>query len=424
MRMRALPRALMLVLACGSGAFGCQIVAGLSVLQITGGSGGSGGSGGAGGQGGEGGSGGSGGSGGKPTKVLGNSCSSDDECGSTHCTDGVCCGVLDCFNECLSCAASSDGTCKPKTNAPCKSSIDDACTDPDTCDDQGICQPHHAPTGTSCGETFATSCSAPDTCDGSGSCLPNHLPSTTACGSATDNACTDPDTCDGQGVCQPNNAALGTVCGGTCAQDMAVPAGTCSSTGMCSSQTATSCPTNYGCAADGKVCATTCTASSGCSATGVCVSPMGGTNMCLGCGIMPPSPNCPGMGSGCETCDVSTCVKTCDTPQNECNGPMGLDASQGPARIVCGAQCNDTTITCFGPFPCEVVCNDSGGCHNLTLVCGTDGVCKLSCTGTGCPAPIAMKCGENECKASCSGPSSVVNQTCNGSCGCSKPGCQ
>jgi hypothetical protein len=40
----------------------------------------------------------------------------------------------------------------------------------------------------------------------------------TSCGSSVDNDCTDPDTCDGFGVCQPNDLPDGTACGvgGTC----------------------------------------------------------------------------------------------------------------------------------------------------------------------------------------------------------------
>jgi len=420
MRMRALLRALTLALACGSAGFGCQIVAGLTVLQITGGSGGGGGTG-------------TTGSGEmvcdgegpcKPPKGDGNSCSTDEECGSTHCTDGVCCKVSTCLDGCWSCAVSSDGTCQPKTNSLCGSSVDDACTDPDTCDAQGICQPRHATVGTSCGQMVATECSAPDTCDGSGSCKPNDMPIKTKCGSAIDDACTDPDSCDGLGVCQSRDATQGTACGGTCALDIAVAVGTCNGTGACSSSTPMKCPANYGCAADGKSCATTCTATTGCSATGFCITPAVPPT-CTGCGSMPGMPSCPGSGGSCETCAVGgTCVKTCDAT-NECNGPASppiqADAGMGPVRILCGSQCNGLSINCMGPFGCEIVC-DNGGCNSLTILCSADGPCKLTCTGTSCPA-VAMKCGDNECSASCSGASSVVTQACNGSCGCTKQGC-
>jgi len=46
----------------------------------------------------------------------------------------------------------------------------------------------------------------------------------TLCGSATDDACSDPDTCDAQGICQPNHALLGASCGsgGSCTEGQCV----------------------------------------------------------------------------------------------------------------------------------------------------------------------------------------------------------
>jgi hypothetical protein len=41
-------------------------------------------------------------------------CSSDGQCQSTHCTDGVCCEKASC-GTCNSCAGSGDGTCTAKT---------------------------------------------------------------------------------------------------------------------------------------------------------------------------------------------------------------------------------------------------------------------------------------------------------------------
>ena len=132
----------------------------------------------------------------------------------------------------------------------------------------------------------------------------------------------------------------------------------------------------------------------------------------------------PGSGS-CETCSGDACVQTCDTP-GECNGATKLlDAGMRPARLVCNGQCNNITVNCQGPFPCEVVC-DSNGCNGLTMNCSNDGPCKITCTDTACTGSgVTMKCGENECGASCGGnPSAKVEQVCGGSCGCSKQACQ
>lgn len=163
----------------------------------------------------------------------------------------------------------------------------------------------------------------------------------------------------------------------------------------------------------------TCTESSGCKATEFCVTPK---KMCIACGSFPPEISCtPGAGR-CEICDADkTCITTCDA-LGECTSDRMLDSSKSPARLDCGDRCNDITLGCLGPYPCEVVCG-SGGCNNLILNCGADSPCKLTCTGAGCPI-ATLHCGNNACEASCpSGSSAVVTQVCNGSCGCKKTEC-
>ncbi len=229
-------------------------------------------------------------------------------------------------------------------------------------------------------------------------------------------------TCDSAGKCQHEDAASGTACGPGCGDGVAISAGTCDGAGQCDGQT-TNCPMNYGCNPVTKACTDVCKAFSDCSSTGFCVTPVG---KCESCGIYPPMPPpcMPGSGS-CETCSGDVCVKTCDAV-GECNGSnRTLDAGMRPARLVCNGQCNNITVICQGPHPCEVVC-DSNGCNGLTMKCSSDGPCKLTCLDTACEGKGAtMLCSENECSASCAGnPSAMIAQTCGGSCGCSKTGCQ
>ena len=100
-----------------------------------------------------------------------------------------------------------------------------------------------------------------------------------------------------------------------------------------------------------------------------------------------------------------------------------INATKSPGRLVCNGQCNGLNIQCQGPFPCEVVC-DSGGCVGMTLNCGPDGPCKLTCQGTGCAgAGATLNCGDNLCEATCAAGGSMVNQSCGGSCGCTKGTC-
>ena len=234
---------------------------------------------------------------------------------------------------------------------------------------------------------------------------------------------------DGQGSSEcADGAPKGTPCGGTCSNDMFLPPGTCDGSGKCSSQTATSCAAHFGCSGDGKTCSTTCTRDTGCSETGFCTKkPMGmgmdmDTGMCVACGIFPPNAACPMPPNDCDTCNSDKlCIAACNP--TKCNGDKTVNSGVGPARLDCGAQCNKIMVSCLGPYPCEVVC-ESGGCKNLILDCGPDSSCKLTCNGDSCSG-ATITCGGNKCEATCpSGSSSVVNQVCNGSCGCKKTGCQ
>jgi len=68
---------------------------------------------------------------------------------------GQCLGDADCndFNACTSDACNA-GTCEhtpTNVGGPCGNTVNDICTDPDTCDANGNCLPNDAPDGGDCG---------------------------------------------------------------------------------------------------------------------------------------------------------------------------------------------------------------------------------------------------------------------------------
>lgn len=174
---------------------------------------------------------------------------------------------------------------------------------------------------------------------------------------------------------------------------------------------------NYACNPETHTCNDHCKTYSDCTSDAFCVTANG---HCEACGISPPLP------MECQMHPPEECVtvEPCDTAA--CNGgTRTVTADMRPARLVCTDQCNDLTVNCLGPHPCEVECNGSG-CKGLVMKCSNDGPCKITCNGGACTGPgVTMKCGENECRANCNDASGAkVAQECGGSCGCSKPSCQ
>ncbi len=104
---------------------------------------------------------------------IGQSCTADFQCTSTHCVDGVCCDMA-CDGTCEACSAvktgGTDGTCAP---IPEGMDPDGECPDQGpcgldgSCDGSGACQFY--PSGTSCDDGLF--CTATDTCDGAGDCV-------------------------------------------------------------------------------------------------------------------------------------------------------------------------------------------------------------------------------------------------------------
>jgi hypothetical protein len=132
---------------------------------------------------------------------AGGACASDADC-----IDNNTCTVDDCIA----------GRCQhapTEAGVLCGSATENACTQADTCDGAGTCQPNHLPAETACGR-LDNSCAA-DACDGAGSCVAHNLIAGMAC--AESSGCGQP-TCNGGGSCEHHDAANGSACtGGSCA---------------------------------------------------------------------------------------------------------------------------------------------------------------------------------------------------------------
>ncbi len=328
------------------------------------------------------------------------------------------------------------GTCPADTfksaGAACGSPLDDACTNPDTCDGLGSCLDNHEPISTVC-RPAASDCDVPDNCDGAGACNVDVVKTLgTACGSPLDDACTDPDTCNGAGACLANDAPLGAPCGdlnNTVCSD----ADSCNGSGTCLPNDE---PTTTVC----RVAVGECDAAENCDGNGNCpgdsFQPAG-----TSCGNSNESPcdhadSCNGSGACLTNYEPSTTIcradaGDCDVPEyctgtgscpsnafepvghacgssvdNTCTNPDTCDASgnclanDAPATVVCRAALND----------CDVAenCDGSGNCPNdgfepSGTPCGSsvDGPCTDpdSCDGAGTCLPNNEPT-TTECRAS------------------------
>ena len=138
---------------------------------------------------------GSGGGAGAPAtgKALGESCSTDDDCDSGECADGVCCNES-CDGVCMRCDASESlGTCVAAEN-------DAACGEL-TCPESTECR-EYVP------GDLASNCAGRGVCLTEAPCTVQDDPDGATCGTQA-----DPGTCDGDGECVvPDKAGLGDSC--------------------------------------------------------------------------------------------------------------------------------------------------------------------------------------------------------------------
>ena len=272
-------------------------------------------------------------------------CTETDECDGA----GICVGTGDpCAggSECNQTCNEVTGDCFDPYGTTCGSSADDDCTDPDTCDGAGACQPNDEPASTPCNDGLF--CTETDECDGSGTCIGTgdpcagggecnqtcnegtgdcYDPFGTACGNSADDDCTDPDTCNGAGTCQANDEPLGTTCN------------------------------------DGLF----CTETDECDGAGTCV------------------------GTGDPCAGGEECNQTCNDTTDDCFDPLGT---------ACGDNTDDDCTdpdTCDGAGICEpndapaaTPCDDSLYCTE-TDECDGGG----ACVGTGSPCESTQWCDED-----------------------------
>jgi len=273
-----------------------------------------------------------------PKLQLGEVCSDDNQCLSTHCADGVCCDDA-CSGQCEACdAVGSVGECVAISGAPHGS------------------RPACASDGTVC----AGGCDGidPDACAYPGS--------ETQCreASCTDAVATLEAFCDGAGACPDVQTqdcdpyeCNGDRCDGPCETDADCPSGTFCSAGMCVDKFA-----------NGEDCAAANQCSSGNCTDGVCCD-----DACQG---------------QCEACDVAGHVGTC-TPVE--GAPHGSRQQCKGTGTVCGGACDGVnTLSCSYPGD-ETVCRDAS-CTNAVAVL------EASCDGAGsCPSEQTVDCSPYGC---------------------------
>ncbi|HOX44873.1 MAG TPA: Ig-like domain-containing protein [Myxococcota bacterium] len=173
-------------------------------------------------------------------ETAGTSCADAFYCnGAEQCdADGACLpGANPCLPEsdCNHCNE-DDGSCFDPPGTSCGDALDTACTDPDSCDDAGVCLANHAAEFSPCPD--ALYCNGEESCDTDGACADraDPCPGTecntcqedgdscfdpvgTVCGDQDDTECTKPDTCSGDGACAPNHATEGAACQGAMTEE-------------------------------------------------------------------------------------------------------------------------------------------------------------------------------------------------------------
>lgn len=281
-------------------------------------------------------------------------CSSNSECVSNHCVDGICCDS-GCLGACRACTAAKkgsgvDGVCGPVA----------ADTDPD-----GECEE---------GPNYPTSCLADGMCDGAGTCR-TFAKDSVSCGASQ---CISGNAvglvCNGAGQCLQGTAACEPyICKGDACLDQCADDNDCIPTAFCSAQGA---------------CLPKVVAGSPCSTGSQCLSGFCADAVCCNAA-------CTGQ---CEACNVAPNVGTCSPVVG---APM-------PGH----QPCVDDGDACSGA--CDGV--DRSACQypSVSVSCGTptceDGVAHTShCDGHGTCVPGADEscgayaCGETTCLTTCEG---------------------
>jgi MYXO-CTERM domain-containing protein len=383
----------------------------------------------------------------------GGTCTTDSECATAHCSDGVCCDTA-CNSPCDVCSkclgASADGTCTTAPEGtPGNAASNSTCTAPAT----SCCQ-----LGKSCSTSPAgiylcdgTNVTCPGTCANDKDCAIGYYCSsggTCTAALAQGTKCDEPTQCKSApcAICTTGNCVDGYCCdkgcGGTCRS-----CGITGSTGTCSNvvgaddpDTCPSATSTCVAGASASVCLfkngypsidtskadPACTSGTQC-ASGFCVD---GT--CCGTGSDGKALTTAACGT-CESCaddkgqcqavkgttDADTCTTTssCDAT-GKCKLDQGQACSDGTQclsgncvdNVCCNTPCTATCQACAATLQepggvdgtcgnakagtSDSLCTKTTAC-GFTGICGTGGQCAKAASGTVCGSPTCDKTGLN-----------------------------
>ena len=297
--------------------------------------------------------------------ASGEACSSDANCISGHCTDGLCCSTA-CSGQCEACdVAGSLGTCLGVAGTPHGS------------------RPSCATDGSSCGGT----------CNGTNRVACTFSASGTVCkaGNCSANVATLEAVCDGAGVCGTQTTkqcapylCVSANCTATCVNASECQSGNWCSAGVCLPKIVQ----GEACLSDAQ-----CT-------TGICIDGVCCDKAC---------------GGQCEACDVTGSVGTCSPATGKPHGKRSTCASDGSA---CGGTCDGALrIACNYPNA-SVSCRAPSCTANVATL-------AASCNGAGaCPAVQTQNCSPFSCGTGTCAGNCVLDTDCTSTAFCSAGLCQ
>jgi hypothetical protein len=337
---------------------------------------------------------------------VGVSCTTNDDCNSNLCQQGICCQTA-CTDLCMSCAVpQGEGKCTavPAGNDPlnqCAPSAASTCGADGFCDGKGACEIYSK--ATVCKDPTCTAGGAVGTaaarCDGMGTCA---AAAAIACNEymcGTNGACLV--TCRTNTDCSPGNVCNGGICGkkilgATCVANTECATGTCQQ-GVCCD----------------KVCTGTCLACNQASSLGHCL----------------PLPLGPAPAGQCTPADPSTCGNdgNCDGTGKchlQTTGTICKAATCSLALQTLAARC-DGVGTCVNGTtqPCDPFqCGASGACLGTCNPANGNGDCT---TGNVCTPNVSMpatgSCGKKPLGAGCTLPGECGSNLCEGGTCCDMP---
>jgi hypothetical protein len=286
-------------------------------------------------------------------KANGQHCGTGDECDSTLCVDGVCCGSP-CGGLCEACnVAGKEGNCAPLAvdtpSTACAQQPASSCGFDGTCDGNGGCQRHPAGVACKAATCRGSSWIPPSACDGQGTCV---AASPVDCVPYVCDAAATPARC--LTVCQPNG--IDCVAPAVCASGSCGPRPKKADGAGCVD--AADCTSSH--CQDGVCCASACAgACMSCNQSG-----FAGTCRGVASGKSDPHGTCKDMGAascgesglcnGAGACARYAAGTTCGA--GSCSGRTllnpkrcdGLGACQTAADVDCDPyRCDPATTACF-----------------------------------------------------------------------------